>query len=147
MIEPLRLSIALRCSATHAFETWTTRFATWWPRSHTMTGEPGVEIVLEGRVGGRIFERLRSGLEVDWGEVTLWEPPRKLQYLWHMRTDRSSATEVEITFVDLGDGTSRIEIEHRGWEQLGDRGPSWRDRNQAGWGGLIPHFVDACEIP
>jgi hypothetical protein len=39
-----------------------------------------------------------------------------------MRRDRADATDVEIGFVDRGDGTTRVEIEHRGWERLGADG-------------------------
>jgi hypothetical protein len=42
-----------------------------------------------------------------------------------------------------------VEIEHRGWERLGPEDPdpqaaqSWRDRNQANWQTLLPHFIKA----
>jgi uncharacterized protein YndB with AHSA1/START domain len=144
MIEPLRLSFDVACSVDHAFTVWTTKTSRWWPISHTVTGEHGLDVIFEGRPGGRIFERTPAGTEVDWGEITVWEPPRRLVYLWHIRTDRADATEVEITFVDQGNATTRVEIEHRGWEHLGSRGPGWRDANRAGWSGLLPHFVTAC---
>lgn len=35
-----------------------------------MTGGPDLEIVMQGRVGGRIYERTAEGVEHDWGEVT-----------------------------------------------------------------------------
>lgn len=143
MIEPLRLSFEVACDAAHAFETWTARIATWWPPSHTVSGEAGVEVVLEGRVGGRIFERTAEG-ETDWGEVTVWDPPRRLGYLWHLRRDRADATDVEISFVAVGSSATRLDIEHRGWERLGAGGPAWRDANRGGWDGLVPHFVHAC---
>ena len=81
---------------------------------------------------------------MEWGWITAWEPPRRLVYQWHISTDRSSATEVEIAFIDLGERT-RVEIEHRGWERLGDRGTSWRDANRAGWDGVLPDYKIACE--
>ena len=144
MIEPLRLSLVVQCPAGHAFTVWTAKTSRWWPVSHTVTEEAGLEVLFEPRVGGRIFERTSAGAEVDWGEVTAWDPPRRLGYLWHLNADRSDATDVEITFVDQGDNTTRVEIEHRGWERLGDRGQTWRDRNHVGWGGVLSHFVEAC---
>jgi len=144
VIDPLRLSFVVDCRVEHAFSTWTARTSRWWPLTHTVTCERGLDVVFEGRRGGRIFERTPSGVEVDWGEITVWEPPTRLGYLWHIRTDRSDATEVEIRFVDQGDATTRVEIEHRGWERLGARGPGWRDRNLGGWNGVLPHYTAAC---
>jgi hypothetical protein len=101
--------------------------------------------VLEDRVGGRIFERAPDGTEHEWGEVTVWEPPVRLGYLWHLRRDRADATDVDIRFVELAAGTTRVEIVHTGWQRLGAGGQDWRDRNRAGWETLLPHFVAAVE--
>ena len=101
-------------------------------------------VVLEGRIGGRIFERTPGGIEHDWGEVTVWEPPTRLGYLWHLRRDRADATDVEIRFLDRGDGSTRVEIVHSGWERLGAEAETWRDRNHGGWATLLPHFIEAA---
>ena len=56
---------------------------------------------------------------------------------------------MEIRFLARGTDATRVEIEHRGWERLGPEGPdpeaaqSWRDRNQANWQTLLPHFIKA----
>jgi uncharacterized protein YndB with AHSA1/START domain len=142
-IEPLRLAFEVDCPPDHAFMTWTRRIAAWWPADHTASGEAGLVVVLEGRIGGRIFERTAGGAEHDWGEVLAWEPPHRLVYSWHLRRDRADATEVEIRFRPSGRQT-RVEIEHRGWERLGDDGRGWRDRNLGGWSTLLPHFIDAA---
>ena len=71
-------------------------------------------MVLDGRVGGRIYERTPDGREVDWGECG-WEPPHRLAYLWHIRRDRADATDVALTFVHRGPLGTRLEIDHRGW--------------------------------
>lgn len=144
MIEPIRLAFDVDCPADHAFEVWTARIDRWWPADHTASGDAAALVVLEGRTGGRIFERTSSGVEHDWGEVTIWEPPSRLGYLWHLRSDRADATEVEIRFVASGAATTRVEIEHRGWERLGAGGEEWQDRNRGGWATLLPHFVAAA---
>jgi hypothetical protein len=141
MIEPLRLSFEIDCDAAHAFDAWTARFGQWWPRGHSVSGDPGVVIFLERRVGGRIFERTSDGTEIDWGEVTVWDPPRRLGYLWHIRRDRADATDVELTFVATGEGTTRLDVVHSGWERLGAGAEEWRDANRGGWSGLVPHFA------
>jgi len=127
VIESLRLSYELECSVGHAFGIWTTRFATWWPKGHSASGDPDTHVVLEPRLGGRIFERTPSGLEIDWGEITVWSPPSRLSYRWHLGRDGSEATDVELSFVDLGDGRTRLDIVQTGWERLGPQGRAWRD--------------------
>ena len=72
-----------------------------------------------------------------------WEPPRRLAYLWHLGTDRSRATEVDISFTG-GASATTVTITHRGWERLGAAGPERRQRNRQGWAGLLPHYQHAC---
>lgn len=144
MIEPIRLRFEVDGTPSHAFDVWTGRISSWWPADHTVSGEEGLAVVLEGRLGGRIFERTRSGEVHEWGEVTVWEPPGRLVYLWHLRRDRADATEVEIRFVAVGPVRTRVEIEHRQWERLGAEARTWRDRNEGGWATLLPHYVSAA---
>jgi hypothetical protein len=40
-------------------------------------------------------------------------------------------------------GTTRVGIEHTGWQWLGSRGGAWRDRNQHGWLRLLTHDAAA----
>ena len=145
MIEPITLAFEVACPADRAFHVWTADIDRWWPADHTVSGAADAAVVLEPRPGGRIFERTPDGIEHDWGEVTIWEPPTRFGYLWHLRRDRADATEVEIRFVAAGDRATRVEIEHRGWDVLGAEGQSWRDRNRAGWSTLLPSFVAATE--
>jgi uncharacterized protein YndB with AHSA1/START domain len=140
---PLRMSLDVACSAEHAFQVWTAEIGTWWPPGHTMTGGPAL-VVLQAGVGGRIYERAQDGTEHDWGEVTAWEPPERLAYRWHLGRDRADATEVEVRFLPAGSRATRIEIEHRGWDQAGAAGEYWRDRNQDGWQAVLPRFAAAA---
>jgi uncharacterized protein YndB with AHSA1/START domain len=140
MTEPLRFAFDVTASVAHAFDVWTSGIGTWWPADHTVTGADELRVVLEGRPGGRIFERSASGEEHDWGEVTAWEPPHRLAYQWFLRADRADATDVTIRFTDRGDGSTRVEIEHAGWQRLGARGAAWRERNHGGWTTLLPHY-------
>jgi uncharacterized protein YndB with AHSA1/START domain len=144
MIEPLRLTFRVGRSPEQTFKLWTAETSTWWPTSHTVSAQIGVEIIIEPGVGGRIYERTPEGDEHDWGRVTRWEPPDRIAYLWHLRQDRADATEVEITFAsDEYDGTE-VSIEHRGWERLGDLGAERRQQNKHGWDGLLPRFQAAA---
>jgi hypothetical protein len=145
MIEPLQLSYEIRCSPEHAFTVWTTRLSTWWPKGHSASGNPDTVAVLEPREGGRIYERMPDGTEIEWGEVTVWNPPRRLGYQWHIAREAHEATTVMLTFVDLGDGTTRLDIEQTGWERLGEGGVAFRNANAGGWSTLLPNFAAAAE--
>ena len=75
--------------------------------------------------------------------MLVWEPPRRLVYLWHLRFDRTDATQVEVTFDASGDGTS-VSIVHRRWERLGAKGPERRERNRKGWTGVTEDYRRLC---
>ena len=145
-MEPIEIEFEVACSPEHAFDTWATRTGLWWPRSHSVSADPGLQVIFESRVGGRIFERTGDGTEHGWGELLAWERPRRLAYTWHLNTDRSRATEVDISFT--GDaGATTVTIVHRGWERLGADGPGWRERNLGGWSGVLPHYRQAAAAP
>ena len=144
MIEPLKLSFVVACPAEHAFATWTAKASSWWPVEHTASHERGAKIIFEPRQGGRIFERTPAGREISWGEIREWDPPRRLRFLWHIATDPASATDVVIVFRELSESSTRVEIEHGGWDGLGEIGTAWRDANHAGWEGVLPSYRASC---
>jgi uncharacterized protein YndB with AHSA1/START domain len=145
-MEPLELAFTVECPPDRAFELWARRTSMWWPSGHSVSADPGITVTFEPRPGGRIFERTPAGEEHDWGEVLVWEPPRRLVYLWHLRFDRSDATEVEVTFAPNGEGTA-VTIVHSGWERLGAVAEERRDRNRRGWAGALEHYRAACATP
>jgi len=143
--EPLRITFDVACAVDRAFAVWTQEIGTWWPADHTVTGGPDLTIVLEPRVGGRVYERTADGTEHDWGRVTGWDPPHRLAYRWHLRQDPADATDVEIRFTAQGDRSTRIEIVHRGWDRLAAAGETARQRNRTGWETLLPHYRAAAD--
>lgn len=142
-IQPLSFTFDVDCSPEHAFDVWTSRIDTWWPRDHTV--HDAVAVVVQGRVGGRIYERGADGVEHEWGKVTAWEPPSRLAYTWHIGRDVGDATDVEIRFVAGDEGSTRVEIDQSGWQKFGNEAGPWRDRNRIGWDSLLPHFRNAIE--
>jgi uncharacterized protein YndB with AHSA1/START domain len=142
-MEPIRLTLELACSAEHAFTVWTSKIDSWWPADHTVSGDPQ-SVVLEPFVGGRIYETTDDGSQHEWGEIVEWEPPRRFAYLWHLRSRREDATDVDVRFLEVDESTSRVDIVHSGWERLGAEAQTWRDRNNGGWSTLLPHFVEAA---
>jgi hypothetical protein len=83
MTEPLVVEFEVRATPEHALDVWTRRAALWWPRSHTLSGQPE-SIMFEPRPGGRVVERAANGVEFEWGEVLDWGPPTRVRYLWHL---------------------------------------------------------------
>lgn len=140
---PLVVEFTVDASPAHAFDVWTSRTALWWPRSHTVTRADDVAIVVEGRRGGRIYERAGDGTEHDWGRVTAWEPPQRIAYTWHLFFDPAEATDVEVTFTPRHDGTS-VRIEQGGWERLGEAGVERRTNTHRAWAAITPLYVEAC---
>ncbi len=143
MTEPIQIRVRVECPPEHAFTIWTERAGTWWPRAHSISKDPGFRVVIEPWVGGRILERTTTGEEHDWGEILVWEPPRRLVYIWHIYGARHAATEVEVSFASEDEGTV-VTITHAGWERLTPTQPDLRGRNQLAWSRVLPHFVEAC---
>jgi uncharacterized protein YndB with AHSA1/START domain len=122
-----------------AFETFTRRMGDWWPGEPHTVFEDRVAVVVDERVGGRVFERAADGQEADWADVIAWEPPRRLVLRWRVNPERGP-TEVEVRFSPDGGGT-RVDLEHRGWDQVGD--PEGRARYDAGWNNVLDGYVDS----
>jgi uncharacterized protein YndB with AHSA1/START domain len=143
--DALRFSQEIDCPPGHAFDVWTTRLSTWWPKGHSASGDPDTVPLLEPRLGGRLYERTSDGREIEWGEITEWDPPRRLGYRWHIAWDVALATDVTLTFVDLGDDRTRLDVVHAGWERFGEEADRFRTANSGGWGALLPAFVTAAD--
>ena len=137
-IEPIRRSVTVRCDPATAFRVFTAEMDTWWPlHIHSRAQEHGRvakadRIVVEERVGGRIFEVLSDGVEADWGTILVWEPPERFVIAWQPNDEPPNPTELELRFAADGEGT-RVDLEHRGWERLGSDGDEARESYLNGW--------------
>jgi uncharacterized protein YndB with AHSA1/START domain len=140
MIEPIRRSITVARPPEHAFRVFTEGLTTWWPSdrfSRAADGEfgDGVKVerlVFEGRVGGRVYEVTSDGREASWAEVLVFDPPSRVVLAWKPNATDQPPTEVEVTFTREGDAT-RVDLEHRGWERLGDVATQGREQYAQGW--------------
>jgi uncharacterized protein YndB with AHSA1/START domain len=152
-IAPVLKSVVVQVNAEHAFKVFTEGFDTWWPRSHHIGSSPMTRAVIEGFVGGRCYSEQVDGADCPWGEVTVWEPPRRLVFAWLItpewkyQPDRSRASEVEVSFTPLPDGTTRVDLEHRHFERYGDGGEAMRNGvgGDGGWGSLLQIFKTTAE--
>jgi len=141
-LSPIIRAFEVRCSVEHAFDTWTRRIDLWWPlAAHSVSRDDAASVAIEPGRGGRIFETTRSGKEILWGTVNIWEPPSRFGYLWFIREpDASEATQVTITFTALSSDSTRVVIEHLGWDRAGPKAGSRRRGNVWGWDGAQEAF-------
>ena len=133
-IDAIRKTVLVDFAPAEAFELFTTRIASWWPvGTHSYGGDDVIDVVLEPREGGRLYEVTATG-EQDWGSVLVWEPPHRVVLDWQIGEARGS--EVEVRFSPEGPG-ARVELEHRGF---GATDP--RDRYASGWDVVLAPFVE-----
>ena len=135
-----------------AFAMFTEKMGAWWPATHHIAKEPFADITVERRPGGRWYERAADGTECDWGRVTVWEPPRRVAFSWHLQGDWSfdpnpeKASEVEVRFFEAGAGKTRVELEHRNLER---HGADWEKLragvdSPGGWSAILEQFTKAA---
>jgi uncharacterized protein YndB with AHSA1/START domain len=137
-------SVTVAAPIEHAFRVFTEEIATWWPlRTHAVDTERSDTVAMEGRVGGRLYERTPSGEEHLWGTLTAWEPPRRVVYSWHPGRGEETAQVVDVTFTPVADGT-RVDVRHYGWEKLGERTDETVASYDEGWDIVIGHYVAAA---
>jgi uncharacterized protein YndB with AHSA1/START domain len=141
----VRKTVRVPLSPREAFRLYTEGLSTWWPmRTHSVGQERTTDVVLEGRAGGRLYEKRVDGGESDWGRVLVWDPPRKVVHSWHPGRGEETSQEVELTFTAEGGGT-RLDLEHRGWEKLGDEAAENVRGYEQGWESVLGLYVAAAE--
>jgi uncharacterized protein YndB with AHSA1/START domain len=140
-VAPVRKSVTVNRWVEDAFRLFTAEIATWWPLpSHSIGEESAETVVFEAREGGRVYERRTDDSISYWGEVLAWEPPRRFVLAWQPNPDAPGTTELEVTFTSEGDRT-RVDLEHRGWERLGEAAELKRTEYEAGWDGVLTLYA------
>jgi len=131
--QTIRKSVLVNAPVEKAFRVFTEEIGAWWPiKTHSVSRERAETAVFEGRVGGLLYERAADGDEIVWGEIAVWDPPHHLSYTWHPGRGPETGQEVEMRFLPEGERT-RVELEHRGWERLGDEATEAIASYDTGW--------------
>jgi uncharacterized protein YndB with AHSA1/START domain len=148
-LTPVRKSVRVTAPAERAFEIFTAGIGHWWPKTHHIGASDLDTPVIEPREGGRWFERGIDGVECEIGKVLIWDPPSRLVLNWQLGPDftfdPALVTEVEVRFIAEGENATRVELEHRDLERLGDRAEEFRQRidSPGGWGDLLHLFTQS----
>ena len=144
IVTPIRLTTRVHQPAADAFRLFTEGIDSWWPLhdGYSYAADRTKEIHLEAFAGGRFYERLADGAELVVGQVLVCEPPRRIVFTWQ-GVDWPAATEVEVSFTSEGN-TTRVDLEHRGWEQLGPSAEEQRRAFANGWPTVLSRYANAA---
>jgi hypothetical protein len=117
---PITYEYSLGCSAEQAFDAYTGRIGEWWDPRYTANAETLQGVTIEPRVGGRLYATHSDVGKDDWGEVTVWEPGRRLVHTFTLAQDATHPSEVTVEFVPgegQGAAGSRctVRFAHGGW--------------------------------
>ena len=106
----------LSASPEHAFATYTERIGEWWDGQYTANAETLEAVTIEPRVGGRVYATHSDLGRDDWGEVTVWEPGRRLVHTFTLAQDERHPSEVSVEFVP-DEGGCVMRFAHGGWTE------------------------------
>jgi len=149
----VRHELVVNAPIERAFNVFTEGYQTWNPPEHHI-GEADIETsVMEPREGGRWYEIGVDGSQCDWGRVLAWEPPNRVVLAWMISTqwkhdpDPARASEVEVRFTAVDDGTTRVELEHRHLDRHGEgwEGMSAAVASPGGWPGSLEVYKERAE--
>jgi hypothetical protein len=143
--DAVQKSIVVRCTVDQAFRIWTEQIDAWWPKGHSVSGDPRTTVVIEPHVGGRIFERTAAGVEQSWGQVLVWAPPEHFAYHWFLGSGAAQPTRVDVHFIVQEHELTRVEVRHGGPELIGDLWSRNSPRYGAAWDVVLPAYLVACQ--
>jgi hypothetical protein len=140
-LPPVKRSIEVDWDQETAFRRFALEFSTWWPRrTHSVGAERVKRIVLEPRLGGRIFEEHLDGRRFQWGQILIWDPPNRMAFSFHPGRAPETAQEVEVRFVPDGRRT-KVELVATNWENFGTKAARARRAYDVGWGYILNVWV------
>ena len=122
-LAPLVKTVDVRRSASDAFRIFTSEVAKWWPMTHTRArdanGERTVKVTIEPRVGGRVYETLQDGRELEWGTVSAFDPGALFAMEWRLGRPVEQYTDVSVRFEPLDPQNTRVTLTHENWQRMG----------------------------
>ena len=140
LTSPITAELRLRCSAEHAFTAYTARIGEWWHPRYTANPETLEGVTIEPRVGGRVYATHRDSGEHHWGDVTEWEPGRRLVHTFSLAQDPRHPSEIAVDFVANGEGCA-MRFAHGGWTSAN----AAVKRKFGDWRVLLDRFVSLAE--
>jgi uncharacterized protein YndB with AHSA1/START domain len=115
-----RILVSLRVKATpeRAFAAFTQEIGAWWRPNDLFRFTPRSPGVLSFDGQARLVETLENGKVFEIGQVTAWEPGRRLAFGWRQAAfEPDQHTHVEVVFEPVGEET-RVTVTHSGWDTV-----------------------------
>ena len=144
----IRKQLTVEAPRERAFRVFTENMSAWWPPEHHIGTSPLKQCVIEPKVNGRWYEVGEDGSTCEWGKVLDWNPPQRLVLAWQLgpdfKYDPTLVTEVEVTFTLLGPKLTRVDLEHRDLERLGEAAERLRRDMDRGWGQILESYTRAA---
>ncbi|MBS0386419.1 MAG: SRPBCC domain-containing protein [Proteobacteria bacterium] len=147
-LAPVVKTLDVHRPARDAFRIFTEEITAWWPlathtRAKTAEGQRTVRVTIEPRVGGRIYETLADGAELEWGKVTNFAPGELFSMLWTMGRAAPQHTDVSVRFEPLGPDACRVTLTHENWQRMGEEAERLRNGYDNGWATVFEkNFAD-----
>jgi uncharacterized protein YndB with AHSA1/START domain len=147
-IAPVRKTVVVQATPEKAFDVFTARLDRWWPKSHGIGSAPVRESLIEPFVGGRWYAKCEDGTEAVVGHVLVWQPAERFVCTWEISAEwkpdarPAYTSELEVRFLAEAAGRTRVELEHRNFERMGEvAGETMRKGVDGGWPALLDLFV------
>lgn len=140
-LSPVVKSVEVRRPPDDAFRMFVHEATMWWPlETHALAPEnntKAVRLVVEPRVGGRVYEVTEDAREFDWGEVLAYEPGARFSMTWQLGQPREQSGEIEVRFEAVGAHDCQVTLTHTGWERMGVMAEQMRNGYDNGWQSLF----------
>ena len=144
-----RVSVTVPAPAAEAFRIFTERQLEWQPPGHLTVSDPE-SVIMEPRVGGRLYERGADGAEVTRGTVTEWDPPRRLAHTWRIgpgwrpAPDDANASVIVVEFNPAGPASTEVVFTYTYLERHGEMASALRAAIASpGPGGAVERYAEA----
>jgi uncharacterized protein YndB with AHSA1/START domain len=149
-VAPVVKTITVPVPVDRAFAVFTQEASSWWPQQHVIVAGGRESMVFEPGVGGRWYERSADGRERDWGRILAWEQPYRLAMTWRIDgrwqpiDDDEHASEITVTFRELGPRLTEVEAVHHELDRLGEAATGMRAAlDRPGPGATLAGFAAA----
>jgi len=141
-LAPIHKSITVAASPERAFAFYTANMSEWWPlASHSVGEAEAVSVVCGAAVGEQIVETTADGSVHIWGTITLWDPPHRVAHTWHAGAPLEEATDIVVSFTPDGEGRTRVELTHSGWERRSGDPARMRSGYEGGWDKVLGAYA------